>query len=76
MLTVAASEPDSVVRENLALAIERYMLDEALVLPLRVWESEYEVRVQPWVRGVEYRPYPHSLFAGVWLEDAPLERYE
>ena len=76
MVASAESEPDRVVREQMALEVERYLLDNALVLPLVIYESEYEVRVQPWVRGFEYRAYPHSLFAAVWLEDAPPDRYE
>lgn len=76
MVSLAESEPDNVVREEIALEIERYLLDNALVLPLVIFESQYEVRVQPWVKGFEYRAYPHSLFEGVWLEDAPLDRYE
>ena len=76
MLMFAEAESDSVVREEMALDIERYLLENALVLPLVLHESEFEVRVQPWVRGFEYWAYPHSLFAGVWLEDAPPERLE
>ena len=76
MLTAAESEPDSVVREQMALDIERHLLENALVLPLTVFESQYEVRVRHWVKGFEYYAYPHSLFANVWLEDAPPERYE
>lgn len=76
MLTAAESEPDSVVREQMALDIERHLLENALVLPFTIFESQYEVRVRRWVKGFEYRAYPHSLFAGVWLEDAPPERYE
>ena len=76
MLTAAESEPDSVVREQMALDIERHLLENALVLPLTVFESQYEVRVRHWVKGFKYRAYPHSLFANVWLEDAPPERYE
>ena len=76
MLMLAEAESDSVVREEMALEIERYLLENALVLPLVIYESEFEVRVQPWVRGFEYRAYPHSLFAAVWLEDAPPERWE
>ena len=76
MLTAAESEPDSVVREKMALDIERHLLTNALVLPFTIFESQYEVRVRHWVKGFEYRAYPHSLFADIWLEDAPPERYE
>ena len=70
-LDMAASEFDDVRRAELVADIESLLINRALVLPIGLWETDFEVRIQPWVKGFEYRRYPHSLFKDVWLEDVP-----
>lgn len=74
LLKQARSEPDPRVRRDLYAELERYVLNEALALPLYVdWRDTLAV-VQPWVNGYNPKRFASSTFHGVWFDETAPER--
>lgn len=75
MFKQARSEADAARRQAAYGEIERYILEEALIVPLFWTSTEYGrvARIQPWVEGFSPSPYDSgSVFKDVWLnENAP-----
>ncbi len=66
------TEIDAVECANRYGEIERYILENALVLPLLNADAFREFEVQPWVSGLTFRQFPGSVFYGVvFNESAP-----
>ena len=66
----AASEADIVIALDLYAQLEQHLLENALVVPLRLYAAtSYYVRVQPWVRGYAVGRYGGSSFKDVWFDD-------
>lgn len=66
----AASEADLVTALDLYAQLEQHLLDNALVVPLRLYSGTwYYVQVQPWVHGYAVGRYGGSSFKDVWFDD-------
>ncbi len=74
LLAEAVSEQDSVTQLRMYREIEQKILDDALALPLEIQKLNFEVLVQPWVQGLEFRKYTGSAFHNVWLDDSAPQR--
>lgn len=74
LLEQSRSEPDPRVRRDLYAELERYILNEALAIPLYVdWRDTMAV-VQPWVHGYNPKRFASSTFHGVWFDETAPER--
>ncbi len=75
MFHQARSEPDAAKRQASYAEIERYIMEEALIVPLFWTSTEYGTfaRIQSWVEDFNPSPYDSgSMFKDVWLnENAP-----
>ena len=73
LLKQSRSEPDPRVRRDLYAELERYILNEALALPLYVdWRDTLAV-TQPWVHGYNPKRFASSTFHKVWFDEtAPI----
>ncbi len=71
MLGEALIEPDSSKRLEMYSDIERYILDQALAIPVFDSISNTYILLQPWVRGFDVPRYGGSIFKNVWFEDPP-----
>ena len=75
MFNQTRSEPDAAKRQSSYAEIERYIMEEALIVPLFWSSTEYGrvARIQPWVEDFNPSPYDSgSRFKDVWLnENAP-----
>lgn len=75
MFNQTRSEADAAKRQAAYAEIERYILEEALIVPLYWTSTEYGrvARIQHWVEGFNPSPYDSgSRFKDVWLnENAP-----
>ncbi len=75
MFAQARSEADVARRQATYAEIERYIMEEALIIPLFWTSTEYGrvARIQPWVKDFNPSPYDSgSRFKDVWLdENAP-----
>ena len=74
MLADAATERDAVKRHEKYLAIEDYVAEQALVIPLGIVDSPNEFRYHPWVHDLNPPKYPGSIFHKVWLDDTAPKR--
>ena len=74
MLADAATERDSVRRHEKYLAIEDYIANQALVIPIAVMSSPNEYRYHPWVHDLKPSKYPGSVFHKVWLDETAPKR--
>ena len=74
MLADAATELDTVKRQEKYLAIEEYVAEQALVIPIAVLESSLEFRYHEWVHDLKPQKYPSSIFHKVWLDDTAPQR--
>ena len=74
MMAIAAVEPDAVKRHELYLEIERYLADQALVIPIEVFASGESYRVHPWVHDLNAPKYPGTMFHDVWLDKSAPHR--
>ncbi len=74
MLADAAKERDSVRRHEKYLAIEDYIADQALVIPIVIVSSSTEYRYHPWVHDLNPPKYPGSMFHKVWLDETAPKR--
>ena len=74
MLADAATERDAVRRHEKYLAIEDYIADQALVIPIAVVSSPNEYRYHPWVHDLKPPKYPGSIFHKVWLDETAPKR--
>ena len=68
MLRDAATERDAVTRHEKYLAIEDYVADNALVIPIRVIRPAPTYRVHSWVHGFAPPKFAGSIFHKVWLD--------
>ncbi len=68
MIEEAAIESDPSERRRRYAEIEQLILDEALALPLRIDEYEYEFRVQPWLAGLGFPRFGGSVFRDVSID--------
>ena len=68
MLRDAATERDAVTRHEKYLAIEDYVADNALVIPIRVIRPAPTYRVHSWVHGFDPPKFAGSIFHKVWLD--------
>ncbi len=78
MLDAASTETDAALRLGMYQEIERYILENALAVPM-FWSDGYEyVRVQPWVNNYNPPKYHGSRFKDVWIDtshpDYPSDR--
>ena len=74
MLADAATERDAVMRHEKYLAIEDYVADQALVIPIGIVSSPTEYRYHPWVHDLNPPKYPGSIFHKVWLDETAPKR--
>ena len=74
MLSSAASENDTVRRLELYSEVEEYMLDQALVLPIRWSVSGESAHLKSWVHGYTIPKYGGSRFRDVWFDDTAPKR--
>ena len=74
MLADAATERDAVKRHEKYLAIEEYVAEQALVIPIAVVGSPTEFRYHPWVHDLKPPKYPGSMFHKVWLDETAPKR--
>ena len=74
MISSALSEQDDSARSMLYGEIERYILEQALAIPLLTNWLTYEIVVQPWVQGLKFPIYPSSAFKGVWFDGTAPDR--
>ena len=74
MLADAATERDAVERHERYLAIEEYVAEQALVIPIAVLSSPIEYRYHEWVHDLDPPKYPGSVFHKVWLDDRAPKR--
>lgn len=68
MLRDAATESDAVTRHEKYLAIEDFVADNALVIPIRVIRPAPTYRVHSWVHGFDPPKFAGSIFHKVWLD--------
>ncbi len=68
MLNAAATEQDYATRLEMYQEIERYILDNALAIPLIWSQGHAHARVQPWINGYERHKYHGSRFKDVWVD--------
>ena len=74
MLGAAAVELDLVKRHEMYLEIENYLAEQALVIPIEVFPSNEDYRVQPWVHDLKPPKYPGSVFYNAWLDERAPKR--
>ncbi len=74
MLREATAEADSARRLQRFAELEQYLIDQALVLPMRWYTGENEYTFQPWVYGFDWPKYGGSKFQGVWFGDTAPDR--
>ena len=74
MLADAATERDAVKRHDKYLAIEEYVAEQALVIPIAVVSSPVEYRHHDWVHDLDPPKYPGSMFHKVWLDELAPKR--
>ena len=74
MLADAATERDAVERHEKYLAIEEYVVEQVLVVPIAVWSSPIEYRYHEWVHDLDPPRYPGGVFHRVWLDDRSPKR--
>lgn len=74
MLADAATERDAVERHEKYLAIEEYVAEQVLVIPIAVVDSPIKFRYHPWVHDLNPPKYPGSIFHKVWLDDTAPKR--
>ena len=74
LLSDAATEPDNAVRQRKYEQIEQHMLDEALVIPLGIYEPHVDFLVQAWVHDLNHTKYSGSTFHKVWMDKTAPER--
>ena len=68
MLSDAASESDEVTRLQKYREIERFVVTDALAIPLAWSSGETTVWMQPWVKGYNPPTYYGSRFKDVWID--------
>lgn len=68
MLQAAATESDAVKRHEMYIEIEKYLADQALVIPIEVIAGSVSYRTQPWVHDLKPPKFPGSTFYNVWLD--------
>ncbi len=68
MLDDAAFESDEAARLEKYLDIERYILDNALAIPLLWSPDRTTVWMQPWVNGYNPPKYYGSRYKDVWID--------
>ena len=74
MLADAATERDAVERHERYLAIEEYVAEQALAIPIAVLESPIKYRYHDWVHDFHPPKYPGSVFHRVWLDETAPKR--
>ncbi len=74
MLTDAATERDAVERHEKYLAIEEYVAEQVLVIPIAVVDLPIRFRYHPWVHDLNPPKYPGSIFHKVWLDETAPKR--
>ena len=74
MLADAATERDAVKRHEKYLAIEEYVAEQALVIPIAVLSAPVKYRYHDWVHDLDPPKYPGSVFHKVWLDDRAPKR--
>ncbi len=70
MIQVAKAESDAVARLETYADIQRFVLEQALVMPFE-WPSTAGsgISLQPWVHGYREPAFYGSRFADVWFDD-------
>lgn len=74
MLADAATERDAVKRHEKYIAIEEYVAEQALVIPIAVLDAPIEYRYHDWVHDFDPPKYPGSVFHKVWLDERAPKR--
>ena len=74
MLADAATERDAVKRHEKYLAIEEYIAEQVLVIPIAIVSSPTEFRYHSWVHDLKPPKYPGSVFHKVWLDETAPKR--
>ena len=74
MLHDASAELDAAARFERYAAVEQYILDEGIALPL-YWSTQPSgFQLQPWVHGFKMPKYGGSWFADVWFDETAPKR--
>ena len=74
MLEEAVSELDAAARAELYVDAERYVLDQALVLPIWSFEPQFEFKTQPWVHSFHVPQYSGSVFHRIEFDETAPKR--
>ena len=61
-------------RHERYLAIEEYVAEQALAIPIAVLESPIKYRYHDWVHDFHPPKYPGSVFHRVWLDETAPKR--
>ena len=72
LIDAAANHPDAAERNKLKSNVERFLHEQALVIPLvQNWGGPY-ILTKPWIHGLRVPQFPGSTFQNVTIsEDAP-----
>ena len=75
LIQSAKAESDAVARFDTYDEIQRFVLEQALVMPFE-WPSSLGsgISLQPWVHGYREPAFYGSRFAGVWFDDTTPKR--
>lgn len=74
ILEQAATESDIARRTELYSEVDGYILDQALVLPIRWSVSGESAHLKPWVHGYTIPKYGGSRFKDVWFDETAPKR--
>ena len=72
LIDAAANHPDAAERNKLKSNVERFLHEQALVIPLvQNWGGPY-ILIKPWIHGLRVPQFPGSAFQNVTIsDDAP-----
>ena len=74
LINEAEAELDAVERTRKYNVAERYILEQALVLPIWNFESPFYHKVQPWVHGFRVPRYSGSVFHHIEFDETAPKR--
>ena len=74
MLQDAATEQDAVRKLEKYADLEQYLIDQALVIPIRWYNGNYTYAFQTWVNDFVWPKYGGSKFKDVWFDETAPER--
>ena len=74
MLEDAVTELDPILRGQKYLELERYLLENAIAVPLWRAVPEYYIAVQPWVHDYHVPKWGGARFEDTWFDDKAPDR--